>query len=94
MANPDVTKTELYHTLYELNAAFSQATIHCQTLQQTFPSKASKLFPDFVRELQAEINSEFLSPLHDRELSEWGRHGKVRQKWEKWLRGPERRKKK
>jgi hypothetical protein len=85
MANTDVTKAELYHTLYELNAAFTQATIHCQTLQQTFTSKASKLFPDFVRELQAEINSEFLNPLHDRELSEWGKYGKVRQKWEKWL---------
>lgn len=87
MANPDVTKTELYYALYELNAAFTQAAIHCQTLQQTFTTKASKLFPDFIRELQSEINSEFLNPLHDRELTDWGKHGKVRQKWEKYLRG-------
>jgi hypothetical protein len=87
MANPDVNKTELYYALYELNAAFTQAAIHCQTLQKTFTTKASKLFPDFVRELQAEINAEFLSPLHDRELTEWGHYGKVRQRWEKFLRG-------
>jgi hypothetical protein len=39
--------------------------------------------------LQAEFNQELLEPLHDLELNEWNEHGKVRQKWEKYLRGPE-----
>jgi len=94
MANNDVTKAELYYALYELNAAFTQAAIHCQTLQQTFKSKASKFFPDFVRELQAEINAEFLTPLHTAEMADWARFGRVRQRWEKYLRGTERQKKK
>jgi hypothetical protein len=92
MAALDVTeKTEIYHTLYQLNAAFSQVVDNCRKLQQTglTNSKASKLFPSFAQELQAEINSEFLERLHDLELAEWGEHGKARQKYEKHLRDPD-----
>jgi hypothetical protein len=88
----DVTeKTDIYHTLYQLNAAFSEVVTHCRTLQQTglTTSKASKLFPSFAQELQAEINSEFLERLHDVELAEWSEHGKARQKYEKHLRDPD-----
>jgi hypothetical protein len=45
--------------------------------------------PSFVQELQAECNQEFLETLHQLELDDWGRHGRVREKWEKYLRGPE-----
>jgi len=57
--------------------------------------KSKRLFEGFTLELQAEINSDILSPLHDAELSDWARYGKVRQRWEKYLRGsePKRRKK-
>ena len=92
MAVLDVTeKTEIYHTLYQLNAAFSEVVVHCRKLQQTglTNSKASKLFPSFSQELQAEINSEFLEALHDLELNEWGEHGKARHRWEKELRDPD-----
>jgi hypothetical protein len=34
-------------------------------------------------------NQEFLDTLHQMELDDWGRHGRVREKWEKYLRGPE-----
>jgi hypothetical protein len=92
MADLDVTqKTEIYHTLYLLNAAFSEVVTHCRKLQQTglFKSKAAKLFPSFTQELQAEFNQEFLSELHDLELDDWGRYGKVRQAREKELRDPD-----
>jgi hypothetical protein len=92
MATLDVTqKTEIYHTLYQLNMAFAEVVLHSRTLQQTGLSncKASKLFPSFALELQAEINSEFLEPLHDLELNEWSHHGKARQRWEKYLRDPD-----
>ena len=92
MAALDVTeKTAIYHTLYQLNAAFSEVVTHCRSLQQAglTQTKASKLFPSFVQELQAEINSEFLEPLHDLELNEWSEHGKVRQRWEKQIRDPD-----
>jgi hypothetical protein len=92
MAAPDVTqKTEIYETLSSLNTAFAGIVQHLQTLEKTglFSSKASKLLPSFVQELQAECNQEFLETLHQLELDDWNRYGKARQKWEKYLRGPE-----
>jgi hypothetical protein len=92
MAAPDVTqKTEIYETLSSLNMAFAGIVQHLQTLQKTgvFKSKASKLLPSFIQELQAECNQEFLETLHQLELDDWGRYGRVREKWEKYLRGPE-----
>ena len=92
MATLDVTqKTEIYHTLYQLNAAFAEVVLHSRTLQQTglFESKAAKLFPSFALELQAEFNQEFLENLHQFELDDWGRYGKAREKWEKHLRDPD-----
>jgi hypothetical protein len=84
-------KVEIYRNLHELNSAFAAIVGHCDTLQRTglFHSKASKLLPSFIQELQAECNQEFLEPLHQQELDEWGRFGRVREKWEKYLRGPE-----
>ncbi len=86
-----IEKTEIYHTLYQLNAAFSEVISNCRKLQQTglSNSKASKLFPSFALELQAEINQEFLEDLHQIELDDWGRYGKARQRWEKHLRDPD-----
>jgi hypothetical protein len=92
MAVLDITqKTEIYHTLHLLNAAFSEVVTHCRSLQQSglFKSKAAKLFPDFTQELQAEFNQEFLENLHQLELDDWGRYGKAREKWEKHLRDPD-----
>jgi hypothetical protein len=86
-----IQKTEIYHTLYQLNAAFSQVVDNCRKLQKTglFKSKTTKLFPDFTQELQAEINQELLEELHQFELDDWGRYGKAREKWEKHLRDPD-----
>lgn len=92
MATLDVIqKSQIYHTLSELNTAFAAIVGHCDTLQRTglFKSKAAKLFSSFTQELQAEMNQEFLEDLHQLELDDWSRHGKVRQKWEKYLGDPD-----
>lgn len=92
MAVIDVTeKAEVYETLSSLNLAFAGIVQHLQTLQKTglFKSKASRLFPSFAQELQAEINSELLDPLRDLELNHWSEHGRVRQRWEKYIRDPD-----
>ena len=92
MAAPDVTqKADIYETLSSLNMAFAGIVQHLQTLQRTglFNSKASRLFPAFAQELQAEFNQEFLEDLHQLELDDWGRYGKARDKWEKHLRDPD-----
>ncbi len=84
-------KPEIYQILHQLNAAFTDASLLCEKLQQIemFDSKASRLFPSLIKELQSEINSEFLGPLLSSENADWSRHGKVRQRWEKYLRGRE-----
>jgi len=92
MAALDTTqKADIYETLSSLNLAFAGIAQHLQTLQRTglFKSKAAKLFPGFARELQAEFNQEFLEDLHQLELDEWGRYGKIRQRWEEYLRDPD-----
>jgi len=97
MAALDVTqKTEIYHTLYQLNAGFAEIVIHCRALRQSgvLKPKAATLFESFAQELQGEMNAEILNPLHSAELADWARHGKVRQRWEKYLKGPEPKKRK
>lgn len=92
MAAIDVTqKAAIYETLSSLNMAFAGIIQHLKTLQQTglFKSKVAKLFPGFALELQAEFNQDFLETLHQLELDDWGRYGKVRQRWEKYLRDPD-----
>jgi hypothetical protein len=84
-------KVAVYQTLSSLNLAFAGIIEHLQTLEETglFKSKAAKLFSSFTQELQAEFNQEFLEALHQIELDDWNAHGKVREKWEKYLKGPE-----
>ena len=84
-------KADIYETFSSLNMAFAGILQHLQTLQRTglFKSKAAKLFPSFALELQAEFNQEFLEDLHQLELDDWGRYGKARQRWEKYLRDPD-----
>jgi hypothetical protein len=91
MAAIDVTKKLLiYHTLYRLNLSFSNIGTHCRTLQETgvFTAKSTRLFQGYAQELQAEINQELLETMHDAELEDWGRFGKIRQAEEKRLRDP------
>jgi hypothetical protein len=71
-----VKKPEIYQILHQLNAAFTDASLLCQRLKQIemFDSKASRLFPSLIQELQSEINSEFLGPLLSSENADWSRY--------------------
>jgi hypothetical protein len=91
MAAQDVTKKlHVYHILYRLNLSFSNVVTHCRALQEagSLTAKSSKVFQGYVQELQAEINQELLERMHDDELEDWGRFGKIRQAEEKRLRDP------
>jgi hypothetical protein len=92
MAVLDVNqKAGVYETLSSLNAAFAGIVQHLQTLQKfgTFKPKSVKLLSGLAQELQAEINQEFLEDLHQLELDDWNRFGKVRQARDKELRDPD-----
>jgi hypothetical protein len=92
MAALDVTqKTEIYHILYQINAAFA-AIVGCfDRLQQAgiTTSKFTREFQGFTQELQSEFNQDFLHDWHQIEMDDWGRFGKVRQAQEKRLRDPD-----
>ena len=93
MAAPEVNKKLLiYHTLYRLNVSFSNIITHCRTLQHSgvFTAKSTRLFQGYAQELQAEMNQELLETMHQTELDDWGRFGKIRQAQEKRLRDPDR----
>jgi hypothetical protein len=97
MAVRDVNeKTAIYHTMYELNSAFAAIVGHCDTLQQTrvLSYRYARLFQGFAQELQAEMNVEILQFMDGIETEDWRRFGKVRDKWEKYLRGSEPKRKK
>jgi hypothetical protein len=92
MAVLDVTeKAGIYETLSSLNTAFAGVVQHLQTLQKngTFKPKSAKLFSSLAQELQAEINQDFLEDLHQLELDDWNRYGKVRDARDKELRDPD-----
>jgi uncharacterized phage infection (PIP) family protein YhgE len=60
-------------------------------LQETgvFTAKSTRIFQGYAQELQAEINQELLETMHQTELDDWGRFGKIRQAEEKRLRDPD-----
>src|SRR5215467_13931919 len=91
MAALEVTKKlHVYHTLYRLNLSFSNIVHQCRALQEagSFTEKSSKLFQGYAQELQAEINQELLDTMHQTELDDWGRFGKIRLAEEKRLKDP------
>ena len=92
MADLDVTKKlSVYHLLYRINLSFANIVRRCRELQATrvFRSEYMTRFQGFAQELQAEINSELLETLSSSEERDWARFGKVRDKWEKYLRDPD-----
>src|SRR5215510_11431379 len=91
MAAPEVTKKLLiYHTLYRLNLSFSNIVTHCGTLREAgvLTKSIAKRFQGYAQELQAEINSDLLEEMHQDELDDWARFGKVREAYEKELKDP------
>jgi hypothetical protein len=91
VAAQEVTKkTLIYHTLYRLNVSFSNIAAYCHTLREAgvFTAHDTRLFKGYAQELQAEMNQELLGAMHQTELDDWGRFGKVRQTEEKRVRDP------
>jgi hypothetical protein len=84
-------KAGIYATLSSLNTAFSGIVQDLQKLQRTSPfkPKSAKLLSGLAQELQAEINQDFLEDLHQMELDDWNRFGKIRDARDKELRDPD-----
>jgi hypothetical protein len=97
MATPDVTqKTEVYETLSGINLAFGAIVDHLTTMRQSgiLRGRYGRVLQGLAHELRAEIDVELLDKINEIEMQDWTRYGKVRIKWEKYLRGPEPKRKK
>jgi hypothetical protein len=85
----DVTeKARIYHTLAQMSSSFSSIIRYCVDLEQAgaLTQKAKNRFQAFSIEVQGELNLEILEHMEGIEMEDWARGGKVREKWEKYLR--------
>jgi hypothetical protein len=84
-------KSTNYRTLYRMNRAFDFITEQVGLLDQArlLRRGMSKVLRGYTQELQADINQEVLEIMHQDELDDWGRFGKIRQAEEKRLRDPD-----
>ena len=88
----DITKkARIYHTLAQMTSSFSSIVRYCEELEQAgaLTPKTKRRFRAFTVEVQAEINIQVIEHIDHMESSDWHTSGKVREKWEKYLRGPE-----
>lgn len=85
----DVTeKARIYHMLAQMSSSFSSIIRYCADLEQAgaLTPKAKNRFQAFTVEVQAELNLEILEHMDGIEMEDWARGGRVREKWEKYLR--------
>jgi hypothetical protein len=85
----DITqKTRIYHTIAQLTSSFSSIMRYCEELEQAgaLTAKYRRLYQAFTVEIQAQLNSDILEYMDSIEMDDWNRSGRVRDKWEKYLR--------
>lgn len=88
----DITKkARIYHTLAQITSSFSSIVRYCEELEQAgaLTPKTKRRFQAFAVEVQAEINIQVLEHIDHIEAHDWHTSGQVREKWEKYLRGPD-----
>jgi hypothetical protein len=86
----DITeKARIYHMLAQMSSSFSSIIRYCADLEQAgaLTPKAKNRFQAFTVEVQGELNLEILEHMDGIEMEDWARAGRVRAKWEKYLRG-------
>jgi hypothetical protein len=81
-------KARIYHMLAQMSSSFSSIVRYCVDLEQAgaLTSKAKNRFQAFTVEIQGELNLEILEHMEGIETEDWARGGRVREKWEKYLR--------
>lgn len=84
-------KLRIYHTIYRLNISFTNIVAHCGALRESgiLGPKKTRLYQSYAQELQAEINEDVAAIVHEAELRDMHRFGKVRLAREKELRDPD-----
>lgn len=83
-----IGKARIYHTLAQMSSSFSSIIRYCADLEQAgaLTPKAKTRFQAFTVEVQGELNLEVLEHMDGIEMEDWAKGGKVRERWEKYLR--------
>src|SRR5690348_10867011 len=81
-------KAGIYHTLAQMGSSFSSIIQYCADLERAgaLTPKAKNRFQAFTIEVQGELNLEVLEHMDGIEMADWARAGRVRERWEKYLR--------
>jgi hypothetical protein len=84
-------KSTNYRILFRTNRCFDYITEQLRLLDKARLLRHGmlKVLQGYTQELQADINQELLEIMHQDELDDWGRFGKIRQAEEKRLRDPD-----
>jgi len=85
----DVTgKARIYHTLAQMSSSFSSIIRYCDDLESAgaLTPKYKRRFQAFTIEVQGEVNLKVLHHMDSIETEDWARGGRVRERWEKYLR--------
>jgi hypothetical protein len=71
-----------------MSSSFSSIVRYCEDLEQAgaLTSRYKRRFQAFAMEVQAEINGQILEYMDRIEMDDWARFGRIREKWEKYLR--------
>lgn len=87
----NIKKLRTYHSLFQINRAFSSIAYHCRILEETglMPIVKMRVLHDLTRELQAQISHDVADKMHEIEDEEMFQYGKTRIGWEHHL-NPER----
>lgn len=83
-------RAETYRRLFLINRSFHFIVQRLDELAQAsiFDRRNMAELREFTQEVQLEINTTLLSPLHSVELDDWGQFGKIRIALEKRLKNP------
>ena len=83
-------RMDIYRRMFLLNRSFHFVLQRLSELSENsiFNRKDLAELKGLTQEVQTEINTVLLSPLHTAELDDWGTFGKVRAAIEKRLKGP------
>ena len=89
MAVKQINKLRVYHSLFQINRAFTAIVHHVRQLEESgmFPIYKMGVLRGFIREVQSQVSHDVTDRMHGIEDQEMYRWEKVRIARERYLKG-------
>jgi hypothetical protein len=80
-------KLQTYHSLFQINRAFTAIARHCRILEEAefLPAAKMRVFRGLIREMQSQLSHDITDKMHEVEGADMFRFGKIRIAWEHYL---------